>query len=134
MADLGRQPRFMLNLRFMTIRFGLRRWILLAGAVFGTAMAVWTSGCSRSQPLQTMRAAMVLTSGQSLGGSPWQYPEVAIAPDGAHVVFAATEEGMTQLYIRDVASDYARQMVGTGDAHTPVFSPDGKWIAAIMGG
>jgi serine/threonine-protein kinase len=61
------------------------------------------------------------------------YPSVAISPDGQHIAYAATHEGITQLYLRDVADFNGRPLPGTGDAHTPFFSPDSQWLGAVVG-
>jgi eukaryotic-like serine/threonine-protein kinase len=78
-----------------------------------------------------MRLAATLPPGDSFGmGS---YPSVAISPDGQHIAYAATHEGITQLYLRDVADFNGRPLPGTGDAHTPFFSPDSQWLGAVVG-
>jgi serine/threonine-protein kinase len=61
------------------------------------------------------------------------YPSVAISPDGQHIAYVATHEGVSQLYLRDVAEFNGRPLPGTGDAHTPFFSPDGQWLGAVAG-
>jgi eukaryotic-like serine/threonine-protein kinase len=51
---------------------------------------------------------------------------IAISPDGANVVYVANN----QLYLKSMAEMDAKPIAGTAlDVDTPVFSPDGKWIA-----
>ena len=52
---------------------------------------------------------------------------VAMSPDGQHIAYVAGPEG--RLYVRDIDRFEARALPGTEGADTPVFSPDGKWIA-----
>jgi len=78
-----------------------------------------------------MRLAATLPPGDSFGlGS---FPSVAISPDGQHIAYVATHEGITQLYLRDVADFNGRPLPGTGEAHTPFFSPDSQWLGAVVG-
>jgi len=63
-----------------------------------------------------------------------RYPGVAISPDGAHIAYVATQGGVTRLYLRDVASESGQPLPAASDAHTPFFSPDGKWLGAMAGG
>ena len=56
-------------------------------------------------------------------------PALALSPDGRTLVFAATEEGITRLYVRYRDDVDARQLPGTEGASDPVFSPDGKSLA-----
>ena len=80
-----------------------------------------------------MRLGAVLPSGDFLGASSQGYPAVAISPDGTRIAYIATHSGVSQLYLRDVGEWSGRLVPGTADAHTPFFSPDGKWIGAVVG-
>jgi len=57
-----------------------------------------------------------------------------ISPDGRHVAFAATVEGKTGLWIRDLDALGARQLPGTDGAGYPFWSPDSRWVAFFAGG
>ena len=81
-----------------------------------------------------MRLGLTLPPGEHFGGSEWPYPSIAVSPDGAHMAYVATNNGVTQLYLRDMAESEGRLLPGTGDAHTPFFSPDGKWLGAVADG
>ena len=56
-------------------------------------------------------------------------PNVAVAPDGSAAVFAATEDGITRLYLRRRDDTEVRVLPGTEGASDPVFSPSGRWLA-----
>src|SRR5688572_1385157 len=52
---------------------------------------------------------------------------VAISPDGRHIAFVSGPQAL--LYVRDIDRFEPRVLPGTEGAETPVFSPDGQWIA-----
>jgi serine/threonine-protein kinase len=80
-----------------------------------------------------MRFATALPSGDSFGGTSGAFPSVAISPDGQHIAYVATHDGVTELYLRNSTDFYGKPLPGTGDAHTPFFSPDGQWLGAVVG-
>lgn len=53
---------------------------------------------------------------------------VAMSPDGRHLVFAATSEGKTLLWVRSLESPLPRALPGTEGAVSPFWSPDGRSI------
>jgi len=53
--------------------------------------------------------------------------DVAISPDGRLVVYSAGSSGA--LYVRPIDALSGSVLAGTEGSFTPVFSPDGKWIA-----
>jgi serine/threonine-protein kinase len=64
---------------------------------------------------------------------PLDEPALAISPDGDMIVFEADREnGPLMLKRRGELS--SNVIAGTERAHTPSFSPDGKWIAFIADG
>ena len=58
-----------------------------------------------------------------------RYPALDVAPDGSAIVFSASTEGVSRLFIRRRNESDARSLPGTEGALYPVFSPDSKWIA-----
>ena len=118
----------------MTIQSGNRvgAAILIVGLLVGAA--VWVSGRHLPMPARTMRLGLTLPPDEHFGDAEWSYPGIAISPDGSHIAYMATHSGITQLYLRDTAESDGRPLPGTGDAHTPFFSPDGKWLGAVSGG
>ncbi len=63
-----------------------------------------------------------------------EYPTIALSPDGLRLVFVAEDNGIRQLYMRDLADLEAHPIVGTEGAAGPFFSPDGTWIGFFDGG
>ena len=110
-------------------------WIaaLVAAGLLG---ALATRGFRRNSagPRRAARAAITLPEGQSFGGSWWWMPSFALSPDGSHLAFVATKDGVIRLYIRDMSTWDARALPGTEDASTPFFSPDGQWLGAYLDG
>jgi hypothetical protein len=116
-----------------------------AGATRQAATAV---GTRRERLMWVAAIALTATSATALGAwafrlTPPDAPEVrlqivtpptddltafAISPDGEQVVFAATIEGRSQLWLRPLAADTARPLAGTEGAVGPFWSPDGRSI------
>jgi Tol biopolymer transport system component len=58
----------------------------------------------------------------------------AVSPDGQTVVFTATKEGSGRhLWVRPLGSLDARELTDTEDATQPAISPDGQWVAFVVG-
>ena len=53
----------------------------------------------------------------------------ALSPDGARLVMRAKGANGSQLFLRELSGFETRLLPGTRTATTPVFSPDGRWIA-----
>jgi serine/threonine-protein kinase len=61
-------------------------------------------------------------------------PEIAISPDGANIIYAASRAaGPTQLFLRPLSALKAEPIGGTEGAIAPFFSPDGQWVAFFTG-
>ena len=61
---------------------------------------------------------------------------LSLSPDGTVVAFVAQKGagGSPQLYVRRLTQLQATPLLGTDDAESPFFSPDGQWIAFFAGG
>ncbi len=57
----------------------------------------------------------------------------ALSPDGTQIVFAASSEGGSRLWLRRLASETAQPLGGTEGARYPFWSPDGRSIAFFTG-
>ncbi|HEY2018589.1 MAG TPA: protein kinase, partial [Bryobacteraceae bacterium] len=101
--------------------------LLLLVLVLGTALVLVRRSERRVQPLKLSllppeRAAFVATS----------LP--AISPDGRRVVFAASTDGKTQLWVRDLDSSSPWALAGTDAAFNPFWSPDSNEVAFFATG
>jgi eukaryotic-like serine/threonine-protein kinase len=72
-------------------------------------------------------AGMTLASTQPFGGP-------AISPDGTRIVFAATRDDHTQLYIRSLVSLEPQALAGTENGHHPFWKPDNSAIGFFADG
>ena len=57
-----------------------------------------------------------------------------ISPDGRRVAFVATKNGDDLLWVRDLASMFARSLPGTNGAYEPFWSPDSHFLAFFANG
>ena len=58
----------------------------------------------------------------------------AVSPDGQRVAFAASLEGKTGLWVRDLSSLDARALPGTDGASLPFWSPDSRFLGFFANG
>jgi hypothetical protein len=61
-------------------------------------------------------------------------PAIAISPDGKQIALVLRSGDTQQLYLRSVNARESKAVPGTAGAVTPLFSPDGKWLAFFAGG
>ena len=109
-------------------------WALFAaaGAVLVGMILMRTPWREASPP--TPRTAVVLTGTSAnlrtdLGGS-----NIALSPDGTTLAFVAQEAGDRRIFVRKLNQLQATSLVGTENANSPFFSPDGQWIAFVETG
>ena len=53
---------------------------------------------------------------------------LAISPDGQKIVFVATSDGVSKLWLRSLDSDTAAPLAGTDGAVAPFWSPDSRTV------
>jgi len=61
-------------------------------------------------------------------------PSVAISRDGSRVALLALRGRVQELYLRNFEAPDWKRLVGTEDATTPFFSPDGDWVGFVTAG
>jgi len=97
--------------------------IAVIAAVIAGAAAIMKPAATASVP---MRLEVSVPDDLSL------FPQsdfVAISPDGTKIVFTATDSaGVTQLYVRDLATAELKPLPGTRDGFQPFWSPDSRHI------
>src|SRR5262249_25551306 len=60
--------------------------------------------------------------------------DIAISPDGSHIVYrGGTMRGQAQLIVRALNDLEARPLAGTTGARNPFMSPDGRWVGFFTG-
>jgi serine/threonine protein kinase len=98
--------------------------ILLAAIAASLVTFVFVRGVPADAP--EIRLQIVTPPGTDLAS-------FAISPDGRHVVFQATAEGKSQLWLRPLGSETAEPLPGTENGSLPFWSPDGQSIGFFEG-
>jgi eukaryotic-like serine/threonine-protein kinase len=96
--------------------------VLAAAAVAGA----WRLGSSAPSTGVTATSAR-LSFVPEPALTPTTEAPIAMSPDGQHIAFVSGPQAL--LHVRDIDSFDPRVLPGTEGAETPVFSPDGTWIA-----
>jgi eukaryotic-like serine/threonine-protein kinase len=108
-----------------------RLWIGLVSVFAGVVLGWWLPNRAHAPVAAPLRLSITPPPGVELrpgyrGGS-------AIAPDGRTVVFVASRNGKTRLWLRGLDSNEARELPDTDDAQNPFWSPDGRSIGFVAG-
>jgi eukaryotic-like serine/threonine-protein kinase len=107
----------------------LRRMLygVTALAILMSAAALW--GWLRpSSPKQVIRFTIALDSAETLTGS---YGRIAISPDGSQLVYVGGPQN--ELLLRPLRELGATKLLGTTNAISPYFSPDGTQVVFSTG-
>ena len=72
--------------------------------------------------------------GGPAGGGTGITPQVAVSPDGRHVVFVAGGQGGFQLWLRSVGAVAVRPLAGTEEGAFPFWSPDSRFVGFFAAG
>ncbi len=109
-------------------------WVITAILAVGVAsLLVVRAQRATVQPLSRSMTLSVELSGDDPlpqdGGA-----AAAPSPDGRSIAFVAGITGSTHLYLRALDALDARLLPGTEGAVSPIFSPDGRWIAFFANG
>jgi serine/threonine protein kinase/Tol biopolymer transport system component len=96
---------------------------IAGGAIVGTLVWVATRSIAPSAPELRLDITTPPTADPES-----ESVSIAISPDGRRVVFAATPEGRTQLWIRSLDDVAAQPLAGTDNATLPFWSPDSRSV------
>jgi serine/threonine-protein kinase len=103
-------------------------------AVLAAAAVIVAAIASRRPPPATPRTVRFAYAGSDsthpVDNTPWP---AAISPDGETVVYSVAAGSQVQLYALRTDQTEARRLPGTAGAFSPVFSPDGQWVAFETG-
>ena len=58
----------------------------------------------------------------------------ALSPDGRQIVFVASQDGRSRLWLRSLATSTVQPLSGTEDANSPFWAPDGRSIGFFAEG
>jgi Tol biopolymer transport system component len=113
---------------------GARVWLwagVAVAAVLASAAVAWYYG-TRSAPAAPA-AQFTLTFDEQSDLAVRTVPSPS--PDGRHFIFLGTDaKGVTSIWYRAIESAESRVLPGTEGAQTPIWSPDGAWIAFFADG
>jgi serine/threonine-protein kinase len=111
--------------------WGMMVGLVVLGAVIAS-LAVWLliQPSSPEQPLN--RFVITPSPSASLQNAGWN--EVAISPEGRHIVYTVTDQNQSRLYLRSLDDVAVIPIDGTEGAQHPFFSPDGRYLAFFAGG
>ena len=109
--------------------------VVVAAVISG--IAVWNlRPLLAPTPRPVTSSALTLPATEQLGATAagLNFPSVTLSPDGTHVAYVATRDGIQQLFLRAMDQLAGRPMPGTEGAFEPFFSPDGQWVGFFAGG
>jgi hypothetical protein len=94
--------------------------LLLVAAI--ASLATWI--LKPLPPRPVTRTVINLPPGDQLAA--FDFPAIAISPDGTQLAYVAIRGGTRQIYLRSLDSLEAQPLAGTEGANSPFFSPDGR--------
>jgi Tol biopolymer transport system component len=97
--------------------------VALAGILAAGFAATWFRRAVEEPPVLRLTLPGPPKADLNVGGG-----MLAISPDGHYVVFPATAQGKTLLWLRSLDSTEARSLEGTEGASYPFWSPDSRFI------
>ena len=106
---------------------GRLAWMVAAGAVLGTvALAIPAVRYLRETPQPETRTEIVTPATD-------RPTDFALSPDGRQIVFVASGDGASRLWLRSLAATTAQPLAGTEGAMFPFWAPDGRAIGFFTG-
>jgi serine/threonine-protein kinase len=107
-------------------------WAVTAVVVVAALGAWFIGGGSDPVVTEPLHLAIPLPPGVKLSDD--QQSNLAVSPDGSHLVFTAVRDEGTELYLRRLDDPETAAMPGTLNGENPFFSPDGRWVGFFADG
>ena len=110
-----------------SLRWWQRPMAIVAALVFAAMLAVGLDRTLSVSPKGTggvTRLTIPVPSDQRLSDR----LSFVLSPDGRKLVYAATTDNVSRLYVRPLDEYDASPIAGTEGAISPFFSPDGEWV------
>jgi serine/threonine-protein kinase len=109
-------------------------WPVAFAAAVGVATWGWIAA-TREPSTMTVRLPIVVPAGVRIPSADISVvgSALSISPDGRHVAFVGANGSVRGLYMRNIGDVTARLVYGGVNLGQPIFSPDGRWIAFIVG-
>jgi serine/threonine-protein kinase len=107
-------------------------WAVVAGLfAIIAAIALWGPWRYKPSPQPMVRLDVDLGGDVSFGSLTWfRGADAILSPDGTRLVYCS----QSRLFTRRLDQPRATELVGTEDANSPFFSPDGQWVAFFTPG
>lgn len=126
-----------LTSREITVRFSTKKLLVPALSVLCLvliALMIWNPWTKKAPTSKTVKRFTVnFNKDQSLGGTNYGN-NLAISPDGRNLIYQATVNNVTQLYLRPIDQFESSPLPETENAEEPFFSPDGHWVGFFQDG
>jgi Tol biopolymer transport system component len=110
-------------------RSGRGMWIILAGMAMIVALALIDKIGDHTPDVAEPTHLSIALPPTDVLDSGSENLLLALSRDGRAVVYGARRSGVRTLFLRRLGDGEPIVLEGTEDAHSPFFSPDGKWIA-----
>jgi serine/threonine-protein kinase len=109
--------------------------VAVLGLLLGAALVLlmWQPW-HRAVPGAPIRLTSELGADASLAANILSNSTLALSPDGSMLAFVADKNGTPQIYIRRLGQLQASALVGTANAKSPFFNPEGTWLAFFADG
>jgi Tol biopolymer transport system component len=107
-----------------TLWAGSGFWIAATALLALALPAAWFLKPHSDEPL--IQTEISAPPGARFGPPGWG--QVALSPDGRRLLFLASKDGTTSLWMRLLSSDSAAPLPGTAGAASPFWSPDSRWV------
>ena len=102
-------------------------WAIALAAVVAAA-AVFVVGRQQEPPALLTRFAITLPPGVSIPRSTGDATFLAVSPNGRHVAFIGTREGVRRLFVQSFDSGDSRMFEEVNEPFSPFWSPDSRFI------
>lgn len=99
--------------------------ILIVGLI--TTVLLRNSSSTITAP-QPVHFAITLPQSQEMGDVHLWTSKLVLSPDGSKIVYIASQDGVSQLFVRELDSMEPKLIPNTEDAHSPFFWPDDNWV------
>ena len=112
----------------LTVGFAITTVLLALAAAWG-----WLRPSSTPPPNTAATTLRFPLSEFRLAAEGGSGRRVAISPDGSRIVLVSEQDGVSRLFMRLANEVGFTEILGTENATSPTFSPDGQWLAFLVG-
>jgi len=129
----GPEPRESHMARPGSRRLAAIPWVVAAIALVVAGLSLLLARPSKRGERRSARVTVSVAPAERLAPPLEVRQPFALSDDGASLAYVARGGDESRIYVRRLESFEALPIPGTEGAATPVFSPDGRWIAFVAG-